>query len=316
MLRGYHRAGRPNSAPVSLYSIQSTVNTTILTQRQDADLPECVSWTGLKAMQEENILNQEACGSCWAFAAAKSLAANSEIYKQFRTFSTEQILSCTKNPHHCGGNGGCEGATSELAFEYVLGVGAETDEAIPYASVEEICKSEKYIDKGPYSTSVVNQDGTELHFSRLSAEVGGGALGMVGWKKLPENSLLEIKRALVDNGPLAIGVSAGQAWNFYYSGILSQEDCPADAIIDHAVTLVGYGKEGTNKYWRILNSWGTDWGEGGFIRITMSDSEGDYCGMDNQPQMGVACEGETDPIKVCGTCGILYDASVPIFAGD
>ena len=31
-------------------------------------------------------------------------------------FST--FKDCTPNPEHCGGDGGCEGATSELAFEY------------------------------------------------------------------------------------------------------------------------------------------------------------------------------------------------------
>ena len=30
----------------------------------------------------------------------------------------QQFQDCTPNPEHCGGDGGCEGATSELAFEY------------------------------------------------------------------------------------------------------------------------------------------------------------------------------------------------------
>ena len=39
--------------------------------------------------------------------------------------------------------------------------------------------------------------------------------------------------------------------------------------VDHAVLLVGYGEEGGQKYWKLQNSWGEDWGEKGFFRIVM-----------------------------------------------
>jgi len=339
-LRGWNGAARPKGASSELVSGETSSKETTLSgsdgketghlyaalrgqashgpDAAEAELPKCVSWTHLESMSGENILDQSSCGSCWAFAAAKTLQAHSEIHQHYRTFSAEQIVSCTKNTQHCGGDGGCKGATAELAFEYVLGAGVETEETIPYDGVEKICKTEKYHDNGPYSSSLLHQDGSEMHSigDGGSAKAGGAAFGMTGWMKLKENSLISVKRALVHHGPLAVGVSAGYGWNYYSSGILTQESCPADATIDHAVTLVGYGNDHSEKYWHILNSWGAEWGEGGFIRIAMSESEGDYCGMDYQPQMGTACEGETDPVKVCGMCGILYDTSLPTFAGD
>ena len=33
--------------------------------------------------------------------------------------SPQQLIDCMPNPKHCGGRGGCEGATQSLGFEYV-----------------------------------------------------------------------------------------------------------------------------------------------------------------------------------------------------
>ena len=81
--------------------------------------------------------------------------------------------------------------------------------------------------------------------------------------------------------------------------------------IDHAVQLVGYGEEKGEKYWLVRNSWSASWGEAGYIRLSREDSQELMCGMDVTPQDGVACEGDTTPEKVCGTCGILYDTVYP-----
>lgn len=314
---GYARSGAAKSTGHELVGF---------TQSSSEDPPKCIDWTHLQSLQSENVLDQSSCGSCWAFAAAKTLESHSEIFQTRRTFSTEQIVSCTLNPRKCGGTGGCDGATAELAFEYVLGAGCETDEDVPYEAKEMTCKTEAYHDKGPYSTMTIAADKSEMHLMSSSKEMalladnhvasGGAAFGMKGWMKLPENEFAPVKLALLNYGPMAIGVSASYAWNSYFQGILSSHGCPKDAIIDHAVTLVGYGNEDSQKYWRILNSWGTSWGENGYIRMAMTDTEQDYCGMDNQPEIGTACEGETEPVKVCGMCGILYDVSLPIFHGN
>jgi len=308
-LRGWSRNVRPHGAA------QAGVVTSELTgTRQNiTDAPSCVDWTHLDSVQA--VLNQGACGSCWAFAAVKAIEAGSEIFQATRrTCSAEQIVSCTRNPRSCGGTGGCSGATSELAFEYVLGTGCQTESDIPYLGVEAVCKTPAYHDKGPYSKAQLLSDGIEMH---SLTEGHASSFGMVGWQKLPENELLPVKQALLEKGPLAISVSATASWNFYGSGILGRPDCPKDAILNHAVTLVGFGTSDNIGYWHVLNSWGKNWGENGFVRIERGADrdEANYCGTDDQPQLGTACEGENDPVKVCGTCGILYDTSLPLFSG-
>ena len=83
------------------------------------------------------------------------------------------------------------------------------------------------------------------------------------------------------------------------------------SIVGYGISNDGYEIDGEQKYWTVRNSWSPSWGEEGYIRLARSDDDEDNCGMDTEPQTGTACAGETDPVKVCGTAGILYDSSYP-----
>lgn len=52
--------------------------------------------------------------------------------------------------------------------------------------------------------------------------------------------------------------------------------------LDHAITAVGYDMDAKEPYWYVKNSWGTGWGEKGYIQIGVSEGPG-VCGinMDN-----------------------------------
>ena len=61
-------------------------------------------------------------------------------------------------------------------------------------------------------------------------------------------------------GPLSVCVDASE-WGTYTSGVLST----CGQAVDHCVQAVGIDtKDG---YWKVRNSWGTAWGERGFIRV-------------------------------------------------
>ena len=83
----------------------------------------------------------------------------------------------------------------------------------------------------------------------------------------------EMKDAL-QQGPMSIAVAAGNdCWRYYESGILSEENnCPTG--LDHGVVVVGLDETGDKPYWIIQNSWGTWWGNNGFIWIAVEEGEG------------------------------------------
>merc|ERR1712226_786259 len=50
----------------------------------------------------------------------------------------------------------------------------------------------------------------------------------------------------------------------YKSGVL-QSTCGSQ--LDHGVLLVGYGTEDGKDYWKVKNSWGSSWGDAGYVKL-------------------------------------------------
>lgn len=295
-LRGWDGSRKPQSGSTRAIRRHET-----FLQRAN-ELPKEKIWS--KLTMSKRVKNQGACGSCWAIAAATVLEAHQEIYSgKFRTFSAQQIVSCTPNPRQCGGSGGCEGATAELAMDWVLHHGCAEESAVPYSAEDESCTAAP-VNASLQKAQIFSESGHSAR--RLS---GAAAFGMTGWETLPKNKYEPLVRAIVERGPVAVSVAAN-TWQAYESGIF--DSCGKDAVIDHAVTATGYGEDQGIKFWLIQNSWGADWGESGHIRLLRHDSD-DYCGMNNDPEQGVACKGENTPVPVCGMCGVLFDSVVPHF---
>lgn len=306
-LRGYRHGVRSSHASGGSLGLVSTGTYTF-----EADqLPKDFNWKHLNSMKD--ILNQGSCGSCWAVSSATTLRAHAELYNKDRTFSAQQIVACTPNPKKCGGSGGCGGATAELAMEYVAKAGALTEDELKYEGSDTKCPDVSEEKK----TSLRSFLGNVMSLSDTSGSTtkGGSSFGMVGWKKLPENMAEPLLVALYQDGPVTVSVAASGQWNLYNSGIM--DPCDKDAIINHAVVLVGYGDDKylSAKYWTIQNSWGSSWGEEGFGRLSRLDSkeESAYCGWDTKPEEGTACLNGPSKVRVCGSCGILYDSVVPKF---
>mmetsp|Transcript_34165 Transcript_34165/g.66120 ORF Transcript_34165/g.66120 Transcript_34165/m.66120 type:complete len:415 (+) Transcript_34165:85-1329(+) len=319
-LRGWHGVAHTADS-----SNQQQETASSLLEEQALPPDTWMKWSRLSSLRQAP--NQKSCGSCWAVASSTVLQAHSEIYNgyaQSRTFSTQELVDCVADPYKCGGDGGCGGATVELAYHYVLHRGLSTSEAVPYQARTGACRgagqgglvrkhnslvsTQEEIGFGGESLNSITKPG--IHFGQPGSP--GLALGMRAWERLPENNYYALMRAVSDLGPVAVSVAA-KDWMDYKSGVFN--GCPRNAVIDHAVTLVGYGNQQIGrKYWVVQNSWGPSWGEdGGKIRLLRQDNDDSQCGVDTRPEVGTGCKGGPKNVTVCGHCGILYDSVVPHF---
>jgi C1A family cysteine protease len=97
------------------------------------------------------------------------------------------------------------------------------------------------------------------------------------------NDQLSLKAAVTQQ-PVAIAIEADTRYfQSYSSGVLTASTCGTN--LDHGVLIVGYGTENGQDYWLVKNSWGTSWGENGYVKIARSSSTNDpgICGIAMDP---------------------------------
>eukprot|EP00957_Ditylum_brightwellii_P107930 8232759-Ditylum_brightwellii.AAC.1 len=95
-------------------------------------LPLSVDWREKGVVSP--VKSQGGCGSCWAFASIAALESHVAIASnKLISFSEQQLVSCVQNIKHCGGSGGCGGATAEVAYDYIVSQGGiAAEETFPY----------------------------------------------------------------------------------------------------------------------------------------------------------------------------------------
>mmetsp|Transcript_27884 Transcript_27884/g.49866 ORF Transcript_27884/g.49866 Transcript_27884/m.49866 type:complete len:400 (-) Transcript_27884:54-1253(-) len=249
-------------------------------------LPEAVDWRNRLPTVVTPVKKQGGCGSCWAFAAAQVIESHVALETGvLMSLSPQQLNSCTPNTYQCGGTGGCSGATAQLAFNYTISVGGIAD-----------IWTYPYLSGSKYATVDCKKS--------LPEKVAS----ITGFVSLPQNDIEALAEAVATKGPIAVTVSADDWWS-YDRGIF--DGCNKTAPnLNHAVVLDGYGVENGTKYWLVRNSWGTSWGENGYIRLRRYETE--PCGEDPVPLDGYACKLKANKkVIACGECGVLSDSSYP-----
>jgi C1A family cysteine protease len=195
-----------------------------------------IDWRDMKGVSYISPVQQQGeCGCCFAFAAATVLEFWSAKHGHPKPLSVQHLMDCTSTKG--GPNDGCDGGLMEYVFEY----------GSKYSVILESDKT--------YNGFVQDRCPSRDMFSHV--HVGN-------WKVIERstchNAEDQLEWLLHAYGPIAIGVDSSQ-WDNYRGGTFKHTMCTTD--IDHAATIVGYTKDA----WIVKNSWGTDWGDNGYIYL-------------------------------------------------
>jgi C1A family cysteine protease len=217
--------------------------------------PASVDWTTKGAVTP--IKNQEQCGSCWAFSTTGSVEGAWFLAKgTLPSLSEQQLVDCST----AQGNQGCNGGLMDDAFQYIItNKGITTEDAYPYSAT------------GP---------------NTCEAKGKPVAATLSGFKDVAVNDELALETAIVQQ-PVSVAVEADQSVFQFYSGGVMDSTCGTQ--LDHGVLAVGYGTDAGKGYYKVKNSWGSSWGEKGYIRL-----------------------GRGAKFNPSGQCGIQMVASYPV----
>jgi len=194
------------------------------------------------------IKNQGQCGSCWAFSTVGALESAYKISTgKLYSLAEQQLVDCDQY------NDGCSGGWPHTAYDYYYSnAGVCSESSYRYTGRDGSCRAS--------SCEVVLPRGT-----------------VAGHQNVGQTAT-SLKSALMSQ-PVSVTVNAGQM-QFASNGVVTGQ-CRGQ--INHAVIAVGYGTDGLD-YFKIRNSWGSNWGEAGYIRLAQNGgSEGTACLLQDPP---------------------------------
>jgi len=216
-------------------------------------LPDSFDWSTQGAVTP--IKDQGQCGSCWAFSTTGSVEGCHFFgAKNLVGLSEQNLVDCSTSQ----GNEGCNGGLMTQAMDYIKANGIDSESSYPYTA----------------------QDGT-CAFN--PANVASHETGYANVASGDENALQQS----VYQGPTSVAIDASQSsFQFYTSGVYSDPNCSSSQL-DHGVLAVGWGSDSGTDYWIVKNSWGTSWGNQGYI--WMARNSNNMCGIATMATLPSGC---------------------------
>ena len=195
------------------------------------------------------VRDQGKCGSCWAFATLAGMEA--AVYNdtgRVQDLSEQQMVECSV------ANRGCRGGFIEPTLTFLRNTG--------------VCNESRYGYVAPLFRVPLRQ--VPANCARLKTECTrafrmGQVVGSVGELQL---------QAMVARGPVIVVLHVNAWFYAYGAGVF---DGPCTGRANHAAVLVGYNTTANGvQFWLLRNSWGSHWGEQGYIRLIRGKQQ---CGL-------------------------------------
>ncbi|KAI0981848.1 hypothetical protein GJ496_010420 [Pomphorhynchus laevis] len=184
------------------------------------------------------IENQDQCGSCWAFGGAAVVEAlYGKKSGQPVSVSKQELVDCVPMTE----SSGCSGGFMDSVLKMAKNQGLTETRSYPYTAKDGCCR-------------------------RSSRQP---AVKISSYNKVNKKDVINA----LATSPVTIGISLGEPFFAYRSGVLDDRQCmgyngQAHAA-GHAVTVVGHGTENGKQYLKIRNSWGNTWGENGYLKYAL-----------------------------------------------
>jgi KDEL-tailed cysteine endopeptidase len=224
-------------------------------------LPSSIDWTAKGAVTA--VKDQGQCGSCWSFSTTGALEGAYYVkYGTLVSFSEQQLVDCDNGLRL---NHGCNGGLMDSAFDWI-------------SSNNGLCSESAY----PYVSGTSTTAGS---CQKSCSQVTGSKINK--HVDITPNSDTSMMTALSQQ-PVSIAIEADQKdFQLYKSGVFTGV-CSTN--LDHGVLVVGYGADNGLDFYKVKNSWGSSWGEDGYIKLGRGSQYNDGSGQ----------------------CGILMEASYPV----
>jgi C1A family cysteine protease len=185
------------------------------------------------------VRNQEICGSCWAFAALGAYEGSQSLLNDEKLdLSEQQLVNCVA-PHVSTAGDNCRGNMPATALDWMTLNGSPTEQSLPYAGRMASCNSGLRTDFRAISWGFVSEDDPRL---------------------VP--NVEAMKEAIAAHGPIVATVFVNDSFQSYTGGVF---DDSSNARPNHAVVIAGW--DDARQAWHVRNSWGTAWGEDGYIWV-------------------------------------------------
>ncbi|KAF2893995.1 hypothetical protein ILUMI_12178 [Ignelater luminosus] len=209
------------------------------------------------------IQNQGWCGSSWALSTAATASDRFAVVSQGLErvqLSAQNLLSCNNR-----GQQSCNGGYLDKAWLFLRKFGVVDENCYPYTGHDEKCRIPK---KGNLLTS---RCAPPYDVDRKEKYKVGPAYRL--------GNETDIMYEIIQSGPVQATIKVYHDFFSYRGGVYRHTDLSAqDRTGYHSVRIIGWGQEQdyrgrVQKYWKVANSWGREWGENGYFRIVRGTNE-------------------------------------------